>query len=179
MKTMRFALLAALVAFYVGCAQTVNDSSITAQVKSKLASDAGTSATRINVDTEGGVVTLSGIVPTTAEKERAEQMAGTTEGVKRVMNNITVDARTSGATGSAPTGSGIGDGPSDTTILTKIKTQFLTEGIVGTNVDVNNGHVLLKGNVESPQEKTQAETIARKTEGVRDVTNQLTVKRAS
>lgn len=65
----------------------------------------------------------------------------------------------------------------DALILTKIKAQFVTAGIIGTNVDVTNGAVVLKGEVDNAQEKTQAESIAKKTDGVKSVSNQLTIKK--
>ena len=66
---------------------------------------------------------------------------------------------------------------SDASILTKIKSQYLAQGIVGTNVDVNDGVVVIKGEVENAQEKAQAEAIAMKTDGVKSVKNQLTIKK--
>ncbi|HEV8486161.1 MAG TPA: BON domain-containing protein, partial [Blastocatellia bacterium] len=49
----------------VGCnSRAVDDSAITAKVKSKLAADSQTSAIKISVETKDGVVTLSGTVPT-------------------------------------------------------------------------------------------------------------------
>jgi hyperosmotically inducible protein len=66
---------------------------------------------------------------------------------------------------------------SDTAILTTIKTHYLTNGIVGTNVDVKNGDVTITGEVENAQEKARAEEIARQTSGVKTVKNLLTIKR--
>jgi osmotically-inducible protein OsmY len=44
----------------------------------------------IDVDVENNVVTLSGTVPTEAQKAEAEQVARSIEGVKSVKNNIAV-----------------------------------------------------------------------------------------
>jgi osmotically-inducible protein OsmY len=180
MKTLLTTLLVVFVLASFGCrSQTASDSTITAKIKSQMATDANTSATRVSVETNRGVVTLSGSVPTPGERDRAEQIAKNTEGVKRVINNVTVnpnadgtttDGRAQGATNTA------GEMLSDTTILTKIKTQLVTEGIVGTNVDVNKGTVVLKGEVDNAQEKAKAEEIAGKTEGVKRVENRLTIK---
>src|SRR6266545_917828 len=71
--------------------RSVADSAITAIVKSKLAVDNETSSANISVDTKGGVVTLTGVVMTQANKEQAERIARNTEGVTRVINNITVE----------------------------------------------------------------------------------------
>ena len=163
----------------LGCeARNVTDSTITTKVKSRLASDAETSALKINVDTNGGVVTLTGAAQTQAEKAEAEQLARNTEGVTRVVNNITVSSADNN--GRERTGDGASDtglAASDITILSKIKARYVAEGIIGTNVDVNNGMVTLQGEVENAQEKARAESIARSTEDVKNVKNMLTIKK--
>jgi hyperosmotically inducible periplasmic protein len=68
-----------------------NDLQITAQVKSKLASDVGLSTvTNISVNSTNGVVTLSGQVNSTESKARAETVATGVPKVVRVVNNIQV-----------------------------------------------------------------------------------------
>jgi osmotically-inducible protein OsmY len=113
------------------------------------------------------VVTLSGAVPTPAEKSEAERIARNTQGVTQVVNNLTVERG-----GEA----GAGGMVSDAAILTSIKSQLLTNGIIGTNVDVKNGEVTITGTVANAQEKTKAEEIARQASGVKSVNNQLTIK---
>jgi osmotically-inducible protein OsmY len=66
----------------------IDDSTITTSVKTKLAADKGSSLTRIQVDTDRGVVQLSGVVDSAAEKARAEQIARGVGGVKSVRNNL-------------------------------------------------------------------------------------------
>jgi BON domain len=83
---------------WVGCA--TNDPGITTAVKSGLAKDERTSAMKIDVDTKERVVSLSGTVPTAAEKAAAEQIAKNTEGVTSVVNNIAVAPASVSATGS-------------------------------------------------------------------------------
>jgi osmotically-inducible protein OsmY len=46
--------------------------------------------TRIDVETTRGIVHLNGVVDSTAEKARLEQVAGNVEGVNRVVNNLQV-----------------------------------------------------------------------------------------
>lgn len=167
-------VLAAFVALAgFGCeGRNVTDATITAKVKSKLASSAETSALNINVDTNAGVVTLTGTAQTQAEKAEAEQLARNTEGVTRVVNNITVIPSATGE-GSGQTGMAA----SDITILSKIKTRYVSEGIIGTNVDVSNGVVTLRGEVENAQEKARAESIARSIDDVKSVNNMLVIKK--
>src|ERR1051326_3003636 len=86
------ALLTAIILISAGCASpSANDASITTQVQSKLAADSDTSGLKLNVATDGGVVTLSGHVATEIEKDKAEQITKHTEGVKRVVNNIALN----------------------------------------------------------------------------------------
>jgi osmotically-inducible protein OsmY len=71
-----------------------DDSTITASVKSKLVAEKTANLTRIEVDTTNQVVTLSGIVASTAEKTKAEQLARQVDGVKSVNNNLQVEKQT-------------------------------------------------------------------------------------
>jgi hyperosmotically inducible periplasmic protein len=168
MKLSFIALSAALVISLAGCERrSASDTTVTTAVKNKLAADPTTSVAKIDVDTSNGVVTLSGNVPTVAEKAEAERLARNTQGVTQVINNISVE-RAEGANGGML---------SDTAILTSIKSQFATNGIFGTNVDVKNGEVTITGEVDNALEKSKAEEIARKTSGVKSVKNQLTIKR--
>jgi hyperosmotically inducible protein len=73
--------------------QTVDDSTITAAVKGRLAQDKLSSLARIDVDTNNGVVSLNGTVQSTEQRSRAEQVAGGVSGVKRVINNLQVQQR--------------------------------------------------------------------------------------
>jgi hyperosmotically inducible periplasmic protein len=68
----------------------MDDTTITSTVKTRLAAEKGTTLTRIQVDTDRGVVQLSGVVASTAEKSRAEQITRGVGGVKGVKNNLQV-----------------------------------------------------------------------------------------
>ena len=70
--------------------QNVDDSTITASVKSKLAADKLGSLTRIDVDTTRQIVSLNGIVESPEQKARAEQLASQVSGVKKVNNNLQI-----------------------------------------------------------------------------------------
>ncbi|MGA8025909.1 MAG: BON domain-containing protein [Bryobacteraceae bacterium] len=62
-----------------------------AKVKAKLVSDVGLSAaTSIDVDTNGGVVTLRGTVSTADQKQQAEQAVLQVNGVAKVINELRV-----------------------------------------------------------------------------------------
>jgi hyperosmotically inducible periplasmic protein len=176
MKTAIPVLIMNLVLLSFGCATpAVDDIEISTKVKGKLAADKETSAIKIGVDTTNRVVTLSGVVPTEREKAKAEQLARNTEGVSQVVNNITINPESLGATN---IGEKTREAANDAAILAKIKAKLLTEGITGTNVDVVNGVVTLKGEIENDKKSTLAADIARSTEGVKSVDNQLVVKKS-
>ncbi len=68
----------------------VDDSVITAKVKSALISDKDVKAREIIVTTRKGEVVLSGMVENQNQVDRAVQIASNVEGVKNVSNRLTV-----------------------------------------------------------------------------------------
>jgi hyperosmotically inducible periplasmic protein len=180
----RFAALVGVAALTVACAQT--DAGITTNVKSKMAVDDTVKAYQVNVDTRNGVVTLTGDVDSPLAKERAVQIARNTDGVRDVVDNITV-------TESAPTGGlydrddadrtgNIGDSneplTGDPGITAAVKSKLLADSMVSglrIDVDTSDGVVTLNGNVKSRAEAERAMMLARKTEGVKRVVNNLKV----
>jgi len=95
------ALATAIAALTVlpGCAVTrgqesvgayVDDSAITAAVKSKFVENKAVDAVSIKVETLNGEVMLSGFAKNMDEKSSAESIARSTKGVKAVKNQIVV-----------------------------------------------------------------------------------------
>ena len=87
------AVLILVVLMLAGCAamtgrqsagDAVDDTSITAKVKSSLIADPVVSASAIDVDTLAGNVSLNGIVTSEQERQRAIQLAQSTQGVRQV-----------------------------------------------------------------------------------------------
>lgn len=72
----------------------VDDATITASVKAKLAADMDINPFNIDVDANEGVVTLQGRVEKSEARSKAEQLARDTDGVKRVINLIKVGDQT-------------------------------------------------------------------------------------
>lgn len=68
-----------------------DDSTTTASVKSKFLWNGEVDGLDINVDTLNGVVTLNGEADSTANKALAEKLAQNTDGVRSVVNNLTID----------------------------------------------------------------------------------------
>ncbi len=71
--------------------EVINDQWITTKIKTQLATDSEVSALRINVDTEKGVVTLSGTVKSKKEAKKARQIAHETKGVTKVVDKLKVE----------------------------------------------------------------------------------------
>jgi hypothetical protein len=93
-------VLALLVVVAAGCAatrgektvgQSVDDVSITAAVKAKLAAEKTATLTKIDVDTNKGTVYLNGNVESAAMKTRATELARQVDGVREVVNNLKVN----------------------------------------------------------------------------------------
>ena len=193
----KFAALIGAAALTVACAQT--DAGVTTNIKSKMAADDAVKAYQIDVDTSNGVVTLSGDVDSSLAKERAVQIARATDGVRDVVDNITV-------TDTAPTGGLLDDrndvddrlgqagrdagnaiergvdrtqaAAGDAAITSAVKAKFLADTAVSglkIDVDTSDGVVTLTGNVSSKAEAERAVMMARNTEGVTRVINNLRV----
>jgi osmotically-inducible protein OsmY len=68
----------------------ITDAAITSAVKAKFLADTTVKGLQIDVDTNGGMVTLNGNVSSRAEADRAMNLARNTEGVKGVHSNLKV-----------------------------------------------------------------------------------------
>jgi hyperosmotically inducible protein len=181
-------LAAVLAALTIACANT--DPGITTAVKSKFAADDVVKAYKIDVDTNDHVVTLTGAVDSSQAKARAVQIARATEGVNNVIDNLTVSPGVTPTTGSddpaqdkarekaRDAAERTGDVISDAAITTAVKTKFLADTAVSglkIDVDTTNGVVTLTGTISNPAERRKALEIARETEGVKSVKDNLKI----
>ena len=71
-------------------ATEADDAAITAKVKAAILAEPGLKSLQINVDTKGATVTLSGNVDSDMLRDRAKQIAMATEGVKDVVDNLSI-----------------------------------------------------------------------------------------
>lgn len=69
-------------------ATTADDAVITAKVKAAILAEPGLKSLQINVDTKDATVTLTGNVDSDLLRDRAKQIARSTEGVKNVVDNL-------------------------------------------------------------------------------------------
>jgi hypothetical protein len=70
--------------------RAINDTAITASVKTDLLKDPDLSVLQIDVDTKDGVVTLNGLAANDAARTRAEKMASAVKGVREVRNFLVI-----------------------------------------------------------------------------------------
>jgi osmotically-inducible protein OsmY len=80
----------------------------------------------------------------------------------------------------ALTGKTAGQTVDDTTITTAVKAKLVGDkaaNLTRVDVDTNNATVYLNGVVETPEQKTRAEQLARQAKGVKNVVNNLQVQK--
>jgi hyperosmotically inducible protein len=91
----------ALLFFMTGCqamtgetaGQNIDDGTLTTYVKTQLASDKLVTLSRVGVETNNGVVYLTGEVETAEQRSHIGSVASQVKGVKRVVNNLQVIKR--------------------------------------------------------------------------------------
>lgn len=161
-------LLVTVVEPMPGYATYVADATLEAMVDSKLLWNQYTDGLDIQVMTDGGVVTLTGVADTPNSRDLAGRLAATTPGAVLVHNRLTVDARDDGQVATAEAADG-DDLLSDAWIAAKTNSTLLwTQGVQGSDIDVQarDGVVTLTGTVESGYEKELAIDIAQGIRGV-------------
>lgn len=177
---MKKVLLLSVVALFAisGCAGThesgknpvasmLDDSTITTRVNHEMLKDQTVKARQIDVDTNGGNVTLTGVVATQNEATRATQIAQRVPGVKSVSNNIQIGQRS------------FGDVWDDNVVSNKIKAKLIAEPEVRSlniDVDVYLGVVTLTGVVSSKYQRDRALEISRSTGGIVKVIDNIKVR---
>jgi osmotically-inducible protein OsmY len=70
--------------------QALTDGQVTAKIKAKLALDDSVKAMSVDIDTNGTTVTVTGTVDSQAQRDRILRLARETQGVKEVVDRITV-----------------------------------------------------------------------------------------
>lgn len=156
-----------------GCASSMvpqntrqSDAGITSVIEASLEANDGVKARQVNVETREGTVYLAGVVDTEEARREAARVTWRTEGVRGVVNDLTVGERT------------VGSWVDDVMISSKVKSKLIANSeIKAGDIDVSSsqGVVTLIGRVSSQTIKSDAERIARGTKGVNDVNNELLV----
>lgn len=154
--------------------ETIDDSTITAVVKSKLAWSKYTNGLTTKVMTKSGRVTLTGSADSAESRDLAGRLAQNSRGVVAVDNQLLVDnAKPSLAADAERSMHEAGDEVADAWITTKVKSTFLySNNVDGSDIAVTTsaGVVSLTGKVDSGVERALAIELAKNIRGVRSVT---------
>jgi hyperosmotically inducible periplasmic protein len=167
----------------------ISDSWITLKVHSQFVPEDTLEGRDIDVDTKNGVVTLNGTVPTEAGRARAMAIAKATDGVTNVTDNLRIAAahdmsamagqaaRDAGKKAKEATGT-TGKAITDGWIKSKLAAQYVTEDSLDKSdidIDVSKGNVVLNGAVRTTAARARAAEIAKTTDGVKSVKNNLKI----
>jgi hyperosmotically inducible protein len=176
----------------------IKDGWLVTKVHSEFVNEDVLSGSNIDVDVRNGMVTLQGTVPSEAARSRAMAVAKANDGVKGVIDQLTVvptmahdskmekaadktaDKMDKAADKTVSTSKKAGRAIDDGWIKSKIYAQYLADWNTvlddsNIDVDVDRGVVSLKGTVKSAAAKTKAVSIAKATDGVKSVKDLLRI----
>jgi hyperosmotically inducible periplasmic protein len=170
----------------------MSDSELENTVKARIMADAQLKAVNLDVDADADTnrVTLSGTVDSQPLRTKAVDLAKSAQPGLNVTDKIEVKPREVSLTEytedqakqardkAKSLGDKIGDSLEDAWLHTKIVAKLIANSKTPErkiNVDVVNNLVTLRGNVDTAEEKVEAERIAKDTDGVKGVKNQLKV----
>lgn len=184
----------------------IKDGWLVMKVHSEFVDEDVLSGSNIDVDVKNGVVTLQGTVPSEAGRARALEVAKKNDGVKNVVDQLRIAPSThkmdnagdkmaktadkaedkmdkagdKTASGAKKVGRAIDDG----WIKSKIYAQYIADWDTvlsdsDIDVDVANNMVTLNGTVKSAEAKAKAVSIAKGTDGVKGVKDNLKVSATS
>lgn len=145
---------------------TMSDTTLQRDVLDELKWEPSVNAVHIGVSVKDGIVTLTGHVPSYAEKYAAEKAAKRVHGVRAVANELDVKL---------PGSSQRTDEDIATACVNALKASISVPADK-IKVIVNKGWVTLEGEVEWQYQKNAAENAVRYLTGVTGVSNLITVK---
>ena len=148
----------------------IDDSVVTARVKSALLADPEIKSFEIKVETRKGQVQLSGFVDTQARIDKAIELTRKVEGVTGVENGMTLKE------GKATVGNTVDDG----IVTAKVKSALLADPDVKSfdiAVVTRKGVVQLSGFVDNQAQINRAIDIARGVDGAQSINNEMSIKK--
>jgi hyperosmotically inducible protein len=148
----------------------IDDTVVTASVKSALLTDADIKSFDFQVETRKGEVQLSGFAQNQAQIDRAMDLTRNVKGVKSVDNKLSLKG--------APTSVGVG--VDDGIVTARVKAAFMNDPDVK-SIDVavvtRKGEVQLSGFVNDQKQMDRAMVVARGVENVTSVSNEMSIKK--
>ena len=148
----------------------IDDTVVTASVKSALLGDPEIKSFDFRVETRKGEVMLSGFVDNQAQLDRANVLAKAVSGVTSIQNNVTLKG------GATTVGNKVDDG----IVTTKVTAALIgDEKVKSTDITVvtRKGEVQLSGFVNSQSQIDRAVLVAKGVEGVSSVNNEMSIKK--
>ncbi|HWN98508.1 MAG TPA: BON domain-containing protein [Blastocatellia bacterium] len=175
-----------------GSKTTMTDSELENSIRAKLSSDSQLKAANLTVSANAArnEATVSGTVDSQALRTKAVELARSTNDGLKVTDKVdvkpheltraeyTADQARSERTKAKDLKETIGDSLDDAWIHAKIVAKLIGDSNTPErkiNVDVVNNVVTLRGTVDTGTQKLDAERIARSTDGVKNVNNQIKV----
>lgn len=113
------------------------------------------------IQSKDGYVTLTGFADTLAEKNAAEELAGSVKGVKSVENCLTIS-----------TDGTISDKEIEAEVMNKLKGH---SNLTPVSSKVQRGQVVLEGSVETLRDKKESMQLAAKALGVKEVISHIEI----
>lgn len=170
----------------------MTNSELENKIKAKFQTDAQLGAANLSVDAnvDRSEITLSGTVGSESLRAKAVELAKSAHAGLIVTTKIdvkpgaisraayTIERAREERSIAQARGEAIGDSLDDAWIHAMLVAQLIGNSATPErqiNVDVKNNLVTLRGTVETAQQKTEAEELAKNTEGVKGVNNQLKV----
>jgi osmotically-inducible protein OsmY len=141
----------------------MTDQAISDKVEDQLLFDPGVLSAKIDVNTVGGIVTLTGEVNNILAKERATRVAETVRGVRAVVNRIEMSpaALRPDDQIQEDVEEALGADPTTQSYIIK--------------ATVEDGEVTLTGSVNSHQQRELAKTVAKGVRGVRGIEDRINI----
>jgi osmotically-inducible protein OsmY len=154
---------------------TSDDARITMSIQSKYFMDDRIKGRHIVVTTNAGVVTLNGEIADDTERAEALLLARTTEGVKRVEDNLTTSPAPAPASTAATPPTAV---VTDAALADRIKSQLASDNQMknaSIEVTAKSGVVFLEGTVPTRAAKEHALTVASGIDGVTQVVDRIQI----
>jgi hyperosmotically inducible protein len=164
----RLSIAILAVAGLIGCTSN-RPPDVTGNIRDSL-KQAGLNDVTVSQDRDKGVVTLGGNVQDENQKVRAEQIANPLAAGQVVADQIAVRPKGDESTAKAV------DSDLDKGIQSNLNAALTQANIKGVSHSTTNGVVTLKGDLETPTLRANAERIAAGVPNVRQVVNEIDVR---
>jgi osmotically-inducible protein OsmY len=165
---LKYCVAVLAIAGMIGCSST-KAPEVASNIRNSL-NQAGLNDVTVSQDRDKGVVTLGGKVRQEPDKVRAEEIARSMAAGQVVADEIAV---------LPPGNEGLAkdvNSDLDKGIDNNLDAAFKQAGMKNVNHSVKNGVVTLKGNLETPARRTEAQRVASTVPNVQQVVNEIEVK---